>query len=111
VAFLRVDGVPRHPAQLYEALAYGLIFILLLAFYRRRGAQIPQGRLIGFFLILVFSARFLIEFVKERHVPFEVGLPLSMGQILSIPMVVLGIGLLWWSAKGEGPEEGNKGAT
>ncbi len=111
MAFLRVDGVPRHPAQLYEALTYGLIFILLFSFYKKRGALIPHGRLVGTFLILVFSARFLIEFVKERHVPFEMGLPLSMGQILSIPMVALGLGLVWWSVKGEGPKKRTKGAS
>lgn len=94
-SFLRVDGVPRHPAQLYEAVAYGLIFVFLLGMYRKRGPSLPHGTLLGAFLALVFSARFLIEFVKERHVPFEAGLPLSMGQILSIPMVVLGLALIW----------------
>ena len=96
-SFLRVDGVPRHPAQLYEAMAYLAIFIILLVWYRRRGAAIPHGSLIGAFFALVFSARFLIEFVKERHVPFEAGLPLSMGQILSIPMVAMGVALIWWA--------------
>jgi len=101
MVFLRVDAVPRHPAQLYEAIAYLIVFIVLLTLYRKRGVGTPQGQLIGAFFVLVFTARFFIEFVKERHVPFEAGLPLSMGQILSIPMVALGLGLLWWS-KGEG---------
>jgi prolipoprotein diacylglyceryl transferase len=96
-SFLRVDGIPRHPAQLYEATAYLVIFIILLTWYRKRGASIPHGSLIGTFFALVFSARFLIEFVKERHAPFEAHLPLDMGQILSIPMVILGIALIWWS--------------
>jgi len=97
MVFLRVDPVPRHPAQLYEALAYLVIFLLLLTLYRRRGGEVPHGRLIGAFLVLVFAARFFIEIVKERHVPFEATLPLSMGQILSIPLVALGIMLWWWS--------------
>jgi len=97
MVFLRVDAVPRHPAQLYEALAYLTVFIVLLTLYRKRGAETPHGLLIGAFFIMVFTARFFIEFVKERHVPFEAGLPLSMGQILSIPMVAMGVGLLWWS--------------
>lgn len=101
MVFLRVDTVPRHPAQLYEALAYLVIFLLLLTLYRRRGGEVPHGRLIGAFLTLVFAARFLIEIVKERHVPFEATLPLSMGQILSIPMVALGAGLWWWSTRNE----------
>ena len=96
-SFLRVDGIPRHPAQLYEALAYLGVFVLLITWYRKRGPAIPHGSLIGAFFALVFTARFFIEFVKERHVPFEAGLPLSMGQILSIPMVALGIGLIWWA--------------
>ncbi|MGM0668920.1 MAG: prolipoprotein diacylglyceryl transferase [Gemmatimonadota bacterium] len=94
-SFSRVDGVPRHPAQLYEAVAYGVIFVFLMGFYRKRGPSLPHGTLLGIFLALVFSARFVIEFVKERHVPFEAGLPLSMGQILSIPLVLLGLALVW----------------
>ena len=96
-SFARVDGVPRHPAQLYEALAYLAVFLVLMAWYRKKGSSIPHGTLIGAFFAMVFSARFLIEFVKERHVPFEAGLPLSMGQILSIPMVLLGVGLMVWA--------------
>jgi phosphatidylglycerol:prolipoprotein diacylglycerol transferase len=103
MVFTRVDGIPRHPAQLYEAIAYFSIFILLLTLYRRRGASIPHGNLFGVFLALSFSARFFIEFVKERHVPFEAGLPLSMGQILSIPMVILGVSLFWWTRKRGAP--------
>lgn len=94
-SFSRVDGVPRHPAQLYEAVAYGVIFVFLMGMYRKRGPSLPHGTLLGTFLALVFSARFVIEFVKERHVPFEAGLPLSMGQILSIPLVLLGLALIW----------------
>ena len=103
MVFTRVDALPRHPAQLYEAIAYLFIFILLLSLYKRRGASIPHGTLIGIFLTLVFSARFFIEFVKERHVPFEAGLPLSMGQILSIPMVVAGLSLFFWARKRGAP--------
>ncbi|MFO8174264.1 MAG: prolipoprotein diacylglyceryl transferase [Longimicrobiales bacterium] len=94
-SFSRVDGVPRHPAQLYEAVAYGVIFVFLMGLYRKRGPSLPHGTLLGIFLALIFSARFVIEFVKERHVPFEAGLPLSMGQILSIPLVLLGLALVW----------------
>ena len=105
MVFLRVDTIPRHPAQLYEAIAYFLIFIILFAIYRKRGTSIPHGTLIGAFFSLAFTARFLIEFVKERHVPFEAGLPLSMGQILSIPGIFLGIGLIWWAKKRGSQEE------
>ena len=111
MVFVRWDAVARHPAQLYEAMAYAVIFIILLALYRKREGVVPEGRLLGAFLTLVFTARFLIEFVKERHVPFEVGLPLSMGQILSIPLVALGLGLLWWSMRGAQQGGKNKRAS
>jgi len=91
--FTRVDGLPRHPAQGYEALSYLLIFLLLFSLYRKRGSDLPRGLLTGLFFTTVFGARFLIEFVKERHVPFEAALPLSMGQLLSIPIILLGIGV------------------
>jgi len=101
--FVRVDAVPRHPAQLYEAISYLLIFFLLFFLYRRKGPKLPSGFLTGTFLVTVFGARFLIEFMKERHAAFEAGLPLSMGQILSIPVVAVGLGLIFWSLKkGEG---------
>jgi prolipoprotein diacylglyceryl transferase len=97
MVFIQVDSLPRHPAQLYEALSYLLIFFLLMALYRRLGPKLPSGLLIGLFFSSVFGARFLIEFVKERHAAFEAGLPLSMGQILSIPIVALGLGFVFWS--------------
>jgi prolipoprotein diacylglyceryltransferase len=97
MAFVRVDSIPRHPAQLYEALSYLLIFFLLFFFYRWKGPKLPSGLLSGMFLATIFGARFFIEFVKERHAAFEVGLPLSMGQLLSIPTVALGLGLILWA--------------
>ncbi len=92
--FARIDDVPRHPAQLYEALAYALIFAVLLKVYRKRGAQTPRGLLTGLFLALVFGVRFLIEFVKIRQAAFGEALPLSMGQLLSIPLILIGVGLI-----------------
>jgi len=84
------DSLPRHPAQLYEASAYFLIFLLLLGVYRKLRPNIPHGLLAGLFLVTVFGARFLIEFVKERHAAYAVALPLSVGQMLSIPLVLIG---------------------
>jgi len=106
--FTRVDALPRHPAQLYEALSYLLIFLFIHLLYLRRGPKLPSGILTGIFFSSVFGARFLIEFVKERHAAFEAGLPLSMGQILSIPVVAVGLGLIVWSLqrKGAAGEEG-----
>jgi phosphatidylglycerol---prolipoprotein diacylglyceryl transferase len=93
--FLRVDSVPRHPAQLYEALAYLVIFLFLFFLYRRLRAATPPGLLVGSFFASVFTARFLIEFVKERQATYEQNLPLSVGQLLSIPFVLAGLILIW----------------
>ncbi len=93
--FLRVDSIPRHPAQLYEAAAYLIIFIGLFLLYRRMKAATPPGLLVGLFFISVFTARFLIEFVKERQATYEQNLPLSVGQWLSIPFIAAGVILVW----------------
>ncbi|QXD15459.1 prolipoprotein diacylglyceryl transferase [Rhodocaloribacter litoris] len=95
VVFARVDAVPRHPAQLYESLAYLLVFGLLRHTYRRFGNRTPRGLLLGLFFVLVFTARFFIEFVKVRQAAFGEALPLSMGQLLSLPAVAAGGVLLW----------------
>jgi prolipoprotein diacylglyceryl transferase len=102
VVFARVDSLPRHPAQLYEALAYFLTFLLLFFLYRRKGPDLPRGMLIGTFFTCVFTARFFIEFVKERHTTLTEGLPLSMGQILSVPLILGGLALMWWAWRAEG---------
>jgi prolipoprotein diacylglyceryl transferase len=108
MVFVRVDAIPRHPAQAYEAISYLLIFFLIFFLYRWKGPKLPSGFLSGTFLATVFGARFFIEFVKERHAAFEVGLPLSMGQILSIPIVALGLGLIFWALKKGAETEGGE---
>ena len=92
--FARVDTLPRHPAQLYESVGYGLIFIVLLLVYRKYRARTPRGLLLGLLLVLVFTHRFLVEFVKVHQAAFGGDWPLSVGQILSIPLIFIGIGLL-----------------
>jgi len=94
VVFESVDAVPRHAVQLYEAFAYGIIFVLLMLVYRRKGKACRQGMLLGMFLVSVFSARFFLEFLKTRQAAYEASLVLSVGQWLSIPFVVLGLILL-----------------
>lgn len=89
--FERVDFIPRHPAQLYEAICYLIIFFLLWNIYKKRGIHLKKGSLFGLFLILVFSVRFLIEFLKENQEVFENALPINMGQILSIPFILVGL--------------------
>ncbi len=93
--FTREDLVPRHPAQLYESLSYALTFVFLFLLYRRSRERTPRGLLLGLFLTLVFTARFLIEFVKQRQAAYAQNFPLSVGQILSIPFIVAGLILVW----------------
>jgi phosphatidylglycerol---prolipoprotein diacylglyceryl transferase len=88
---LRHETVPKHPTQLYEALAYLAIFIFLYILYTKKGDILPRGYIFGLFLILLFSARFFIEFIKEVQVDFENHMTLNMGQWLSIPFVLTGI--------------------
>jgi len=90
--FVRDDGVPRHPAQLYEAMTYLSIFIILNLVFRYRPSK--NGFLLGLFLTLVFTARFLLEGLKEDQVAFEAHMSLNMGQLLSIPFIVAGIILM-----------------
>lgn len=90
-AVVPVWVVPKHPTQIYEATSYLFIFIFLLFLYFYFDGRIRKGMLFGLFLILVFSARFVIEFIKENQVDFEQTMSLNMGQWLSIPFVVAGI--------------------
>ncbi len=94
IVFKRVDYIPRHPAQLYESLTYFILFILLLLLYRLTDTNKKQGLLIGVFLSIGFSVRFLIEFVKVNLVYSKTEFPLNTGQILSIPVILLGLFLL-----------------
>lgn len=90
---------PRHPAQLYEALCYLASFGVLMYLYWKTKVKEKQGYLFGMFLILIFTARFFIEFIKENQEAFEDGMALNMGQWLSIPFVLAGIFMLWYSKK------------
>lgn len=83
--------VARHPTQLYEALSYILIFVVLFIFYRKRYTKVRDGFIFGVFMILLFSARFFIEFVKNDQVAFEAGMQFNMGQLLSLPFIIAGV--------------------
>ncbi|HEY3406085.1 MAG TPA: prolipoprotein diacylglyceryl transferase [Ohtaekwangia sp.] len=94
VAKVKTYGVARHPAQLYEAIACIILFVLLLLIWLKYKEKLPAGRLLGIFLIWCFGLRFVFEFLKENQADFESGLPLNMGQILSIPLFIAGILIL-----------------
>ncbi|MBA4407320.1 prolipoprotein diacylglyceryl transferase [bacterium] len=93
--FTSVDMIPRHPAQLYESIAYLLIFFLIFFFYFKKQGKFKHGLIFGIFLVSVFSFRFFVEFFKEVQSPFEAEMFLNMGQILSIPLILLGIYLFF----------------
>lgn len=89
--FERVDMTPRHPGQLYEAIAYAVIFVTGWALYRRRPQKVGTGFFFGLCLTLIFTARFLIEYTKDVQEAFEASMPLNMGQLLSIPFIIIGL--------------------
>lgn len=89
--FEQVDPMPRHPGQLYEALAYLLLLFVGFAVYKKRKDKVGTGFFFGLCLTCIFTFRFFIEFLKEVQEDFEEGLMIDMGQILSLPYVILGI--------------------
>ena len=94
------DMIPvRHPAQLYEALAYLLIFAILMYMYWRRHAWKKQGLIFGTFLVLLFGARFIIEFVKLGQTERDDLWAINTGQLLSIPFILAGIYIIWKAMK------------
>ena len=94
VIFERVDSIPRHPAQLYEAISYFIIFAVLMILYKKRRERLKNGFFFGLGSVLFFTARLMIEFIKEDQVGFEEGMILNMGQLLSIPFILIGIGFM-----------------
>lgn len=93
------EVVPKHPTQIYEALAYLVAFGILMYLYWRTRAKYKQGLLSGVFFILIFISRFLIEFIKEDQEAFEAGMMFNMGQWLSIPFILLGVFLVYRALK------------
>ena len=91
---LRHETEPKHPTQIYEALTYLVLGIVLISMYEYKLNKLYRGTFIGIFFIVCFGMRFLIEFIKEPQVAFENDMVLNMGQLLSIPFVLLGIGFL-----------------
>lgn len=97
--FYRVDTLPRHPGQLYEAIAYLLLFVIGWLLYRKSPQKVGTGFFFGLCLTYIFTARFFIEYTKEIQEAFEASLPIDMGQILSIPFIILGVTCLVRSRK------------
>ena len=96
VTFLnRGEILPRHPAQLYEAFGYIILFVILLLLYNKTKLKDYNGFLFGFFLMFLFVVRFIVEYVKESQGGLEDQLGIfSTGQWLSLPFILIGLGLM-----------------
>ncbi len=106
--FERVDNVPRHPTQLYEAISYLLIFVIMILLYKTKRGKLRNGFFFGLALVLIFMARFFIEFFKVNQVRFEEGMTFNMGQLLSLPYIFVGIGFIifgLWKTKKLGAQQ------
>ncbi len=99
IVFQRVDMIPRHPVQLYEAFAYLSIFVLLLIIYLKVTPSFATKILPGVFLATLFSARFFIEYAKTRQAAYVTDIPFSTGQMLSLPFILVGIVWIIWAFK------------
>ena len=92
--FLRVDDLPRHPGQLYEAIAYAILFFIMWAIYKRSKQtgkpRVGTGWYFGFCLAYIFTFRFFIEYTKDVQEAWEADMLFNMGQLLSIPFILIG---------------------
>lgn len=91
IIFERYDMLPRHPVQLYEAFSYLILFILLLWLYKKVSFSFATDILFGVFLTFMFIMRFLLEYTKTRQADYAFDIPFTVGQLLSMPLILLGI--------------------
>jgi len=96
---ITILGIPRHPTQIYESFLYFLLFLYLMYVYNKYKSRTSEGRILGLFMFILFSVRFVVEFLKVPQVEFENNLTLNMGQLLSIPIIVAGLFILLRSFK------------
>lgn len=89
--FEKEDMIPRHPAQLYEAIAYFIFFLIMVYLYKYYNKKLYRGFFFGLCLTEIFTFRFIVEFLKENQETFENNMALNMGQLLSIPFIIIGI--------------------
>ncbi len=97
--FVKESPLPRHPAQLYEAIYCLFLFILMYWLWKNKRDKVGPGFMFGLLCTLLFIERFADEFLKENQSDFESGLPINMGQILSLPFIMIGLIMMWRSFK------------
>ncbi|MBR1799490.1 MAG: prolipoprotein diacylglyceryl transferase [Bacteroidales bacterium] len=98
------ETLPKHPTQIYEALSYFIIFAVSMVVYVKKGLKMKCGSMFGWWLVALFTARFLIEFVKNDQVDFEQGMFLNMGQWLSVPFIVGGLVIVLLARRDKFPQ-------
>jgi prolipoprotein diacylglyceryl transferase len=97
IIFARIDMTPRHPVQLYEAFSYFFILAILVWVYRKSSFGFATKLLTGMFFFLLFTARFLLEYTKTEQADYATNIPLTVGQMLSVPFVLLGLVWIIWA--------------
>lgn len=97
--FTQEDDLPRHPAQLYEAVFCFFLFLLMYQLWKNKRNNFGPGFMFGLMCVLLFTERIIDEFFKENQAQFESDLPLNMGQLLSIPFILIGIFMILRSRK------------
>lgn len=100
VIFQRVDMIPRHPVQIYEAIAYLVLLLLLVTIYRKSTPVFATQIIPGVFLTYMFIMRFLLEYTKTRQADYTTSLPFTTGQMLSVPFIIVGIVWIVWALRG-----------
>jgi prolipoprotein diacylglyceryl transferase len=100
VIFTKIDLIPRHPAQLYEAISYLFIALILFLIYAKYRENLKPGLNFSLFLVLIFVVRIVVEFVKVKQADYDTSfLMMSTGQALSIPFLIFGVGMFVWSIR------------
>jgi len=99
IVFERIDLIPRHPVQLYEAFAYLMIFVMLISLYKKLSFARSTQILGGLFLVSIFTARFFIEYVKTAQASYQSSFDFSTGQLLSVPLVLIGLAWIFTAVK------------
>ncbi|MCP3925951.1 MAG: prolipoprotein diacylglyceryl transferase [Desulfobacterales bacterium] len=101
IVFKRIDDFPRHPSQLYESLLYFIIFIIIGIIYKKTEFRKKEGILTGLLLLMIFSGRFVLEFLKMKQESYDSILVFNTGQLLSIPVMIIGIVLIIYRIRKE----------
>jgi len=99
IIFPRIDMIPRHPVQLYEAFAYLFLLFILVTVYKKTAPAFATKILPGIFLTYMFIVRFLLEYTKTRQADYITSLPFTTGQMLSVPFIIIGILWIIWAFK------------